>query len=70
MTSTNEEQLALPADSQEKDLPGLEVSAESLEDGEAILVSSVEDVYDENQLTITNKNQVTCLIFISPYINP
>ena len=70
MNSTNEEQLVLPADGQEKDTPGLEVSAEGLEDGEAILVSSVEDVYDENQLTITNKNQVTNLIFISPYIDP
>ena len=29
------------------------------DDDEAILVGSLEDSYDENQLTITNKNQVS-----------
>ena len=36
-------------------------SHELSDSGESIMVSSLEDVYDENQLTITNKNQVNLI---------
>ena len=47
MTSTNDEQLTLSADGQQNDIPGVKVDADDVEDGEALLVSSVEDAYDE-----------------------
>ncbi len=43
-------------------LKSSEASHELSDSSESIMVSSLEDVYDENQLTITNKNQVNKII--------